>query len=366
MRRMLSILLVTTLAVIVCMPVGGFAQNNSAIQAGLNWMQSNQQADGGFPGFGPGDTADAIQAIVAAGEPLDDFAQDGNTSVDFLAAQASSYAGTSVGGAAKLVLAAIAAGADPTAFGGVNLLELLGQAYDPASGQYGPDVYGHTLVMLAIRSVGANPPQDAVARLIDLQLEDGGWSFDGTGETGSDTNTTALAIQALTGQRQADGARGQAIAYLQSQQNDDGGFPYSQTSQFGNASDANSTALAIQAIRAAGQDPTARAWQRDNGGPVDLLASLQNDSGAFRYQEAAPDDNALATYQALPALLIQPLPVRINSVSGAQALVAPGAAADPAAPALPATGAGDDPTMFLAFLAGLALLSGVALRRVAR
>jgi hypothetical protein len=338
------------------------AQPGAAAQrAALTWLRDQLQADGSFPGFGPGDTADALMAFVAASEPLPRARQGGVAPVEYLEAQAPTYAPTSVGAAAKLALAAVAVNADPTSFGGVNLLDQIGQSYDPATGQYGADVYGHALALLAIKAVGAEPPAAAIEQLLDRQLDDGGWSFDGTTETGSDTNTTSLAVQALADDGSAAATRRRALDYLKSQQNDDGGFPYSQASAFGNASDANSTAAVIQALRAVNQRPDAADWQPAGASPLALLTSLQNASGAFRYQASLPDDNPLATYQAIPALFQQSLPVRTAAIAGAQALVAPGTAV---APTLPATGTLPALPLALPAFAALALLIGGAwLRR---
>ena len=357
MRRSLIVLA----AIAVLLPGLALAQAQpdlGAAKSALSWIRTQQQPDGSFPGFGPGETADAIQAFVAYQVDPASLAKGSVTPIAYLQAQAKSYA-TSPAAAAKLTLAAVAAGADPTTFGGLNLLALLGAGYDPKTGQYGPDVYGHALAMLAIGSVGALPPMPAIQRLIASQLPDGGWSFDGTADTGSDTNTTGLALQALVGQRQADRARAKAIAYLQSQQNDDGGFPYSQTSQYGSDSDANSTALAIQGLIAAGETPTDSQWTKGGKTPLDLLISLQNANGALRYQAAQADDNALATYQAVPALLQKSLPITITPIDGAQVLVAP------TATTLPATGAPQVANLpSLAALLALALLvGGLALRR---
>lgn len=368
MRRVsFAPLALALLAALLLAPAARAAQVAPAEAAAraLDWVRAQQQPDGSFPGFGPGDTADAVVAFVAAGEDPAALKTGDASALDYLAAQAASYAASGPGGAAKLIMAAVAAGEDPTSFGGVNLLEQLGASYDPATGQYGPDVYGHTLAMLAVRAAGASPSPAAVARLLALQLEDGGWSFDGTAETGSDTNTTSLAVMALVGQRQADGARARAMAYLKDQQNDDGGFPYSQSSPFGGDSDANSTAAAIQAIVAAGQDPESDAWSPGGTSPLEALAALQNASGALRFQAGQADDNALATYQAIPALLGKALPVATASVSGAAAMVAPAAPAGGAG--LPTTGAPAElPAAALALL-GLALLAlGLGARRAAR
>jgi hypothetical protein len=357
MRRLLApVLAAALLAWIV--PSNALAQSGgAAARSALAWARGQQQADGSFPGFGPGDTADMVLALVAAGQDPNVVRKGGKSPVDYLATQASAYAATGVGAAAKLVIAAVAAGADPSSFGGENLLAIIGKGYNPATGQYGGDVFTHALSLLAIRSVGAAPPVAAMNRLAGFQLNDGGWSFDGTSATGSDTNTTSVALQALAGQPQADGARAKAIGYLRSQQNRDGGFPYAQTSSFGHDSDANSTAYVIQALLAIGEDPTAFT----NGGkdPLTALTGLQNPSGALRYQAAQPDDNALATYQAITALVGQPLPVKTTAVSGAQALIAPAAG-------LPSTGSPVEPPLVGLTLAGLSLaVAGLWMRRTA-
>ncbi|MBX0330637.1 terpene cyclase/mutase family protein [Oscillochloris sp. ZM17-4] len=361
MRRTLAALAIAAALLAGLAPPAARAQTSAprAAASALAWARAQQQADGGFPGFGPGDTADVVFALVADGQDPAGVTKGGKSPLDYLEAQAAAYvASGGVSAAAKLALAATAAGADPASFGGENLLAAIGKSYDPASGQYGADVFGHALALLAIRSAGATPPALALDRLAGLQLDDGGWSFDGTAATGSDTNTTSLALQALVGQPQAGAVRAKALAYLRSQQNSDGGFPYSQSSPYGHDSDANSTANVIQALVALGQDPA--AFTNGGKGPVDALVAMQNPGGAMRYQSALPDDNALATYQSIAALLGKAFPLKVTKVAGAQALVAPAAG-------LPATGApAQMPAAGLA-LAGLALAAaGLGLRRIVR
>ena len=140
--------------------------------------------------------------------------------------------------------------------------------------QYGEDVTSHALALLALRAVGITVPPETIVALEKLQLPDSGWSFDGTAATGSDTNSTALALQALVSTGGTSEAQNKAIAYLHAQQNDDGGFPYSQASQFGHASDANSTALVLQAILAVKQPLS--AWTKSGKTPLDRLLAFQN------------------------------------------------------------------------------------------
>jgi hypothetical protein len=365
MRRLLFALL--ALAILFAPLSAARAQASSAAaQSALAWMRTQQQPDGSFAGFGPGETADVAIAFAANGENAASFSNGGATTLDFLQAQGD-YARGSVGAAAKLTMAAVALGADPQQFAGVNLLQLMRDGYNASTGQFGADVYGHALALLAIQAVQAAPPPPAVQRLLALQLPDGGWSFDGTAETGSDTNTTGLVVQALVGQPGADEAVQRAAAYLQSQQNADGGFPYSQASQFGNASDANSTAAVLQALAALGISPSNPAWSKGENTPLSALLAFQNPNGALRYQATPADDNALATYQAVPALLGKRLPVVTADVPGAEdALVVPVPLPAPVAqPAtLPATGAADNyPAHALLALAVLCLAVGARLRR---
>src|SRR3712207_8852078 len=65
-------------------------------------------------------------------------------------------------------------------------------------------------------------------------------------------------------------AKTRAVNYLRTQQNADGGFPFSQTSQFGNASDANSTAVSIQAIVATGDSLRDRKSTRLNSSHANI------------------------------------------------------------------------------------------------
>jgi LPXTG-motif cell wall-anchored protein len=354
MRRIVSALAAALALVVFVTPAAGQPAGNEPLARAVAWTRSQQQADGGFPGFSPGDTADVVIGLAAAGVDPNGVLLNGNSPVSYLGNQAAGYATKSVGAAAKLTLAVVAAGKDPRSFGGVDLLAEIGKSYNAATGQYGADVTGHCLALLAARSVGANAPQAAIARLQALQNADGGWSFDGQAASGSDTNTAALCAQALVGHA-VDAQR--ALAYLRSQQNPDGGFPYSKTSSFGSDSDANSTALAIGALSALGQDAAAARQ---------ALIALQNPSGAFRYQAAQPDDNALATYQALLGLSNRPHPVVSTSVPGALEALAPTQA--PAVPAaLPNTGAAHEPALALLVLLALALIVGAfTIRRAAR
>jgi hypothetical protein len=84
-------------------------------------------------------------------------------------------------------------------------------------------------------------------------------------------------------------------------QNGDGGFPYQNPSDYGTDTDANSTAIVLQALLAA--DESLDDWSPEDHSPLDALTALHDSaSGAFLWQAAVPEPNVLATAQAIPAL----------------------------------------------------------------
>lgn len=337
----------------LAVPTRAATEPGAAAQAALGWLLTRQQPDGSFAGFDAGASADAVFAIVAAGADPNGVLNNGSSPVSYLGTQAPAYAAKSVAGAGKLTLAVVAAGKDPLSFGGVDLLARLQKSYSAASGRYGTSTTDHVYALLGLTATGQAIPAQALAALSALQLPDGGWSFDGTAASGSDTNTTALAVQALV----AAGARGaaldKALAYLRGQQNADAGFPYSKSSPYGADSDANSTAAVIQALVATGIDP--RSLQQGQADPLSALVALQNASGALRFQSAAPEDNDLATAQAIPALLQKAFPLKTVRLPAQAAPPAATPTATPGQPArLPNTGGDDAPLWLLG--CGLALL----------
>lgn len=295
------------LVALAVLPTYAAAPQTDAATKALTWLVG-QQSDNGSIGDDAGATTDLIAAIVALGMDPNSVLKNGNSPVTYLATQAATYAGKSVGSAGKLMLAVIAAGQDPTSFGGVNVISMVEKGYDSATGQYGATPTDQVFALLALASAGQTAPPAAITALEKFQLADGGWSFDGTAETGSDTNTTSLAVQALKATNSSSAALAKAQSYLLSQQNADGGFPYSKSSPFGSDTDANSTAYVIQALVALDIDPDTLK-QGDNT-PLTALLALQNASGALRYQAAFPDDNLFATVQSIPALLLKPFPLK--------------------------------------------------------
>src|SRR3954454_24985615 len=82
-----------------------------------------------------------------------------------------------------------------------------------------------------------------------------------------------------------------------------GALPYGPADPL--VADANSTALVLQALIAAGEDLASPEW----GNAPLVLGLFQTPSGGLRYMAADEQPNLLATVQAIPAMEGLPLPV---------------------------------------------------------
>jgi hypothetical protein len=305
-------------------PTGAFAQEatpgitaseSSVLAAASAWLRAQQAANGGFPGFSgeidPGTTADAVLALYSAQDVDPDAAGALQAAIAYLEQNGAEYARIGAGEAAKLALAAVAGGRDPHAFAGVDLITLT-QApttldiADPISGIYGADLFDHAMVMLALAAAGDEAPEDALAPLRDRQGADGGWSWDGSTRAGAaESNTTALIVQALAASGHGDDAmveRGLAFL-LTLRAPDDRGYASQGADEL--VADAESTALVLQALVAAGQDPALPVW----GNVPHALANVAAPDGGLRYLASEDEPSLLATVQAMPALAGKPLPV---------------------------------------------------------
>jgi hypothetical protein len=275
------------------------AQTPSSAQAALAWLRGQQGADGGFSnGFATGSdlgaTADAVIAIVAGGQSPEGWSTGGATPLDFLVANAARA--DNAGLAAKVALALIASGKDPRHAGQDDLIAVIGKGLDPTSGLYGAGAFDTSLAILALHAAGEPVLPEAVRGLVGVRLDDGSYAFDASREPGSgDSNTTAVAVMALVSAGAGDEI-GDSLAYFRSTQNTDGGWTYQKPSAFGEATDANSTALVTQALVASGEN--LESW----GDPIAALESLQQPDGALAFNAETPGDNLLATIQAVPAL----------------------------------------------------------------
>lgn len=314
MQRLLIFMLVFS---VLLAPVA-LAQDDDSrpeIDDAVAWIIDTQLPDGGWgdgfsEGTSPGYTADAIFTLVSAGYAVDTIeTEDGIVPLDYLADYVSNAEDLTAGVTAKIITAVVAVGADPTDFAGVDLVEVLLNAQDE-SGIYQDDLsgtFGHCLSMIAIHNA-LGESEDAVLldsltsaaeAAADLQNEDGGWGF--AAGVQSDTNTTALCIQGLSGLDDAlvAGTLEQALAYLAAIQNEDGGWPYQNPSEYGTDSDSSSTSLVYLALVAVNADPD--EWNAT--ATLEFTLSLQNENGSYGLSVAFPFDNFISTLTVVPALV---------------------------------------------------------------
>ena len=165
-----------------------------------------------------------------------------------------------------------------------------------ASGAIGPTVNSTVWGILALRQARQPAPRGAVRFVLRQQARSGGWSWYAGGQP--DSNDTAAAVQAL----RAAGVNGapirRALAYLRRLRNPDGGFELTP----GRGSDTQSTAWAIQAFVAA-RSPVPR-------GAAAYLHSMRRSDGSFRYSRRYATTPVWVTSQVLPALARRAFPLQ--------------------------------------------------------
>src|SRR4051794_5953366 len=166
--------------------------------------------------------------------------------------------------------------------------------------------FRQSLGLLAEQVAGVHDTA-AITWLVNQQCPDGGWTAHRSdlskpcptkGFTAEDSNSTALAVQAL--HRLGVTPKHDALPFLHSLQDSDGGFPLIT----GSGTDPNSTALVVQAIQAVGQDPTSASWTKSGHTPIDaLMASWINcpnsDAGAFASPFSSGHGDLVASVQAV-------------------------------------------------------------------
>jgi len=288
---------------------------SSNIRDALDYLHGAQNM-GGSIGRGLSETPWAVITITAAG----DNPYEWGSLMDCLRDHPSENYESNVtvfsnpSGWAAMVLAISSAGEDPRDFGGMNYVLYLKSYYDGEKMGYSNsnyDPYDDALTILALISAGEKPHssiiQNLIKRLIAEQNpDDGSWEFTHHSDGGR-VSHTAIAIQALASAGYVqDTSVTNALNYLRSAQNDDGGFP-----DDGGSSNSLATAHVIQAIISAGENPD--SWRKNGKTPFDCLTDLQHAEGYFnKIPGSSPDSSKIpCTSAAATALAGRPYPVGI-------------------------------------------------------
>ncbi|MBI3647618.1 MAG: hypothetical protein HY240_02495 [Actinobacteria bacterium] len=292
---------------------------------GVGFIASKQRTNGSIPAFSAiGSTADAVLAMVAAGYGRSNV----RDAMKYLDRQVRRVNVTTVGLEGKVAMAAVAAGKDPTDFGGVDLIQSISSTEQP-DGRLGSDtpVLEDALGVLALEAAGRTVSARALSWLASAQCPDGGWQYDepydpatdskhcldksspGTDYYESDTNTSGLVVQALDGPagNPPPATGSDPFGFFDAIRDPGfGGWGYTWGYR---TTDANSTALVIQAYAAAGK--------RLPSGAMAALRALQYrrcgawaftwDGSAGSATRTSPDLGA--TIGAVPGVLRAQMPI---------------------------------------------------------
>jgi hypothetical protein len=308
------IVLLLLLIVLSLVPAGGavaaqaypLSPSDVAIQESLSYLSAQQAADGSIGGFA--DSAWACIDIAAAGEDPNTWNKGGPSLVEYLEEGASDLSGEFNMGTflARMVLAAVASGEDPAAFGtwsgsnaGVDIsngdyVSALESLYD--GNQFLQDLTGDadsacTLnddfwAVRALIAAGISPNasviQTTVQHIINFQELDGGWTW-GTPDhswyapDSTDVDNTAAALVALClGGKMGTKAVRDGLSYLHGNQDVSGGLV-----GIWSGVNVQSTAWTVDAIGAAGGNPAGSMWTPASSSPIDYLLSSQESDGSI-------------------------------------------------------------------------------------
>lgn len=268
-------------------PVLSHAAPTEAVQDAADWL-AGQFVDGqhlvGFDGATPDPTytIDGAIALVAAGGQTGTV----DSATDWVAGQAATFV-SNPGSAARTAILADAVGADLTDFGGVNLVEQLQAPLDEATFA---NPYGLGMLVIAMDRTDTEVPAAVLDALLATQDDQGAFGFPEFGVDIDSTAIAALALGTLADSEQAQQANERAVEWLLANQCTETSEMCPQTGAYwGSFSPANTSGLAIQALRQAGVDVTEQeAW---------LLGQQQADGG-FPPAIGAGYSDAYATAQA--------------------------------------------------------------------
>jgi len=324
----------------------------AAAQASAQWLAGQLTPGGWIPGASHTPslsfTANTVLALVAA--KVDPAGV--RSALAFLQANVEGYVSQNgadgPGQLALLILDAKAGGANPTDFGGTDLVArllateqpsgLFGTATQLANYSAGNYEQGLALQALGVAGVtGGTKLGMAVSYLLDQQCPDGGWSFSDQASdtcvvsavnyTGPDTNSTAQAIQGVAAQNAlTPSITSNTLTFYESGQDADGGWSYYPSSAGApQTTDPDSTSVVIQALVAMGQSPITPTFVHGSSNPVTTLLSFQLPSGAgagaFESSYASGNADITATVQATPAIAGQSFAFPIGMPSSSYWLV---------------------------------------------
>ena len=301
-----AVALAVALAILGADPSGARAGSTAtAARRAAAYLERAENPDGGFGGRPREASAQLFSGWAALGlasagrDPARLRARRGAPTL--LAYVGRGAGARDAGSIERTVLVAVASGRPEARLGGRPLVHELARRFGrhgAVAGQVNLTAFG----VLALHGAGVDPRLQARGRawLASQQDRDGGWNYAGRG-SGSDPDDTGAVLEALAG---ADGrrvlsARRRGIAYLSRAQRPDGGF----ASAPGEGSNTQSTAWAVQGLLAV------RGGTRVRARALRYVKAMQLPDGAIRYSRNSTQTPVWVTAQALMALEGAALPI---------------------------------------------------------
>jgi prenyltransferase beta subunit len=310
--------------------------HQALIDTTVRYLQETQDTSGGFAETGgkpsQGISAWVALALASAGINPQDEARCGTSAFEYLEGhfregleEELAWPQIAITSFERELLVVDASGTDPHDFAGYDLVaEILGRQLEDGSFPYTPD--GHQgesndtiFAILALSPIHEPRVTEAITAarewVVSAQLGDGGWYYSGSSPH-SEVDMTGAAIEALVvagppTEEPALAAYEEAIAdgleYLRRSQLPDGGFPAQPSGE--RESNVASTAWAVQAIWAVGQNPEDWTPEPDRREPLDYMESMQQPDGHIRWRASSDMNGIWMTAYVTPAFDGHALPI---------------------------------------------------------
>ena len=329
MRGKLGISAALTAALLVPATAQAEIGTEGRVDHATTFVVHHQDPDGHFPssfGTAHAATADAVLSLVASGQGGEEV----EAAMDWLEANIDSA--DSLGKKAKIVMAAVAAGRDPRAFGGMNLVQEIRDTDVGDDGVFDSSPFSQVLdqayALLALDAAEAPVERRSVLWLAEAQCEVGGWQYDSPPKPSenrhcgdpeaefddeADTNTTSIVLQAIAATRRSIPLDADPFLWLRQRRDDvKGGWGFNRDFPI---TETTSTSLVIQAYAAFGKKTenagkALRLLQRycSSNDPDGGFSHgwMQTEGGGYKRQ---PGMDLGDTVNAVLGLLREPLPI---------------------------------------------------------
>ncbi len=277
--------------------------SDAVVQDARDYLASEQDGTG-MIGSAAGSQWACI-AVGALGEDPNDWSNGGPTLVQYIESNPG-ISGNVTSALARIVLAAVAAGEDPSSFGTYtdayvtvpgDYLGALLDRYDDAEGQFDEGSGDFTTInedMWAVRALlaaGVSPNSDEVEGAVNFLMThkeaDGGWSWglpaNAWYSPGSSPDDTGTAIVALVSAGVSPAAPEivDGLDFLKTSQGPNGGF------MSWGEENVSSSSWGSDGIGAARRNPSGSAWQTNGLSPIDFIIDQQQPDGSIPYYDGA-------------------------------------------------------------------------------